>query len=158
MHLCTSDWKNLSMLACLSVHCSSNWSTMHKAENVDECWVSTLEANASLPPSKPLEKHIPEKKNYEAHAATSQGITSEFQQLQQHTMTEMDCASSPHSTANTNSLVHRKGFGPSPSMTTPEANSTQQQSTMDVSDTLYFTIILYSGLTLHICVCIYTCE
>ena len=117
---------------------------MHKAENVDECWVSTLEAYASLPPSKPLEKHIPEEENYEAHAATSQGITSEFQQLNQHTMAEMDCASSPHSTANTNSLVHSKGFGPSPSMTTPEANSTQQQTTVDVSDaTIHYTSLLY---------------
>ena len=133
------------MLACLSVLCSSNCSTMHKVDNVDECWVSTPEANASLPPSKPLEKHIPEEDAYEAHAATSQGITSEFQQLKQHTMTEMDCASSPHSTANTNSLVHRKGFEPSPSMTTPEANSTQHQSTVDVSDAIVqYTSLLYT--------------
>ena len=116
---------------------------MHKADDVDECWVSTPEANASLPPSKPLEKHIPEEDAYEAHAATSQGITSEFQQLKQHTMTEMDCASSPHSTANTNSLVHSKGFGPSPSMTTPEANSTQQQTTVDVRDATIYIILHY---------------
>ena len=143
----------------MSVFCSSNCSTMHKADDVDECWVSTPEANASLPPSKPLEKLIQEE-NFEAHATTSQDITSEFQQLKQHTMTEMDSASSPHSTANTNSLVHSKGFGLSPSMTTPEANSTQQQSTVDVSDaTIHYTsLYIYSRLTLHICVCIYTCE
>ena len=115
---------------------------MHKADDVDECWVSTPEANASLPPSKPLKKHLPHEEAYETQPV--QDITSEFQQLKQHTMTEMDCASSPHSTANTNSLVHSKGFGPSPSMTTPEANSTQQQTTVDVSDaTIHYTSLLY---------------
>ena len=135
MHLCTSDWKNLS------VFCSSNCSTMHKADDVDEYWVSTPEANASLPPSKPLEKHLPQEEAYEAQPL--QGITSEFQQLNQHTMTEMDCASSPDSTANTNSLVRSKGVGPSPSMTTPEANSTQQQTTVDVRDATIYIILHY---------------
>ena len=105
---------------------------MHKADDLDECWVSTPEANASLPPSKPLEKHLPQEQAYEDQPL--QDTTSEFQQPKQHTMTEMDWASSPNSTANTNSLVHSKGFGPSPSMTTPEANSTQRQRTVDVSD------------------------